>query len=135
MANDDRINEEFFNFVDTPLKAYILGLVAFNSNTDNDTLNVSIKLNNVKEHDNNNKSISYGYYKDLKSEDRKNYPYFNNIDVLIEHLKELGDVKYTENGCINGIIDLTIKSLCKFFKRKISISAILKFGASAILIS
>jgi len=110
MANDDRINEEFFNFVDTPLKAYILGLVAFNSNTDNDTLNVSIKLNNVKEHDNNNKSISYGYYKDLKSEDRKNYPYFNNIDVLIEHLKELGDVKYTENGCINGIVDLTIKS-------------------------
>jgi len=110
MATDDRINEDFFNFVDTPLKAYILGLVAFNSNTDKDTLNVSIKLNNVKEHDNNNKSISYGYYKDLKSEDRKNYPYFNNIDVLIEHLKELGDVKYTENGCINGIIDLTINS-------------------------
>jgi deoxyuridine 5'-triphosphate nucleotidohydrolase len=110
MANDDRINEEFFNFVDTPLKAYILGLVAFNSNTDNDTLNVSIKLNNVKEHDNNNKSISYGYYKDLKSEDQKNYPYFNNIDVLIEHLKELGNVKYSENGCINGIIDLTINS-------------------------
>jgi len=110
MATDDRINEDFFKFVDTPLKAYILGLVAFNSNTDNDTLNVSIKLNNVKEHDNNNKSISYGYYKDLKSEDRKNYPYFNNIDVLIEHLKELGNVKYTENGCINGIVDLTIKS-------------------------
>ena len=110
MATDDRINEEFFNFVDTPLKAYILGLVAFNSNTDKDILNVSIKLNNVKEHDNNNKSISYGYYKDLKSEDQKNYPYFNNIDVLIEHLKELGDVKYTENGCINGIVDLTINS-------------------------
>jgi deoxyuridine 5'-triphosphate nucleotidohydrolase len=110
MATDDRINEEFFNFVDTPLKAYILGLVAFNSNTDKDILNVSIKLNNVKEHDNNNKSISYGYYKDLKSEDQKNYPYFNNIDVLIKHLKELGDVKYTENGCINGIVDLTINS-------------------------
>jgi deoxyuridine 5'-triphosphate nucleotidohydrolase len=112
MANDDRINEDFFKFVDTPLKAYILGLVAFNSNNAiaADTSNVSIKLNNVKEHDNNNKSISYGYYKDLKSEDRKNYPYFNNIDVLIEHLKELGNVKYSENGCINGIIDLTINS-------------------------
>jgi deoxyuridine 5'-triphosphate nucleotidohydrolase len=110
MATDDRINEEFFNFVDTPLKAYILGLVAFNSNTDNDTLNVLIKLNNVKDSDNNNKSISYGYYKDLKSEDRKRYPYFNNIDALIEHLNELGDVKYSENGCINGIIELTINS-------------------------
>jgi len=112
MATDCRINEDFFNFVDTPLKAYIIGLVAFNSNNAiaADTLNVLIKLNNVKEHDNNNKSISYGYYKDLKSEDRKNYPYFNNIDVLIEHLKELGNVKYSENGCINGIIDLTINS-------------------------
>ena len=112
MANDDRINEDFFNFVDTPLKAYIIGLVAFNSNNAiaADTLNVLIKLNNVKEHDNNNKSISYGYYKDLKSEDQKNYPYFNNIDVLIEHLKELGNVQYSENGCINGIIDLTINS-------------------------
>uniref|UniRef100_A0A6C0IBT9 dUTP diphosphatase n=1 Tax=viral metagenome TaxID=1070528 RepID=A0A6C0IBT9_9ZZZZ len=112
MATDDRINEDFFKFVDTPLKAYILGLVAFNSNNAiaADTSNVLIKLNNVKEHDNNNKSISYGYYKDLKSEDRKNYPYFNNIDVLIEHLKELGNVKYSENGCINGIIDLTINS-------------------------
>jgi hypothetical protein len=112
MATDYRINEDFFNFVDTPLKAYIIGLVAFNSNNAiaADTLNVLIKLNNVKEHDNNNKSISYGYYKDLKSEDQKNYPYFNNIDVLIEHLKELGNVKYSENGCINGIIDLTINS-------------------------
>jgi deoxyuridine 5'-triphosphate nucleotidohydrolase len=112
MAIDYRINEDFFNFVDTPLKAYILGLVAFNSNNAiaADTSNVLIKLNNVKEHDNNNKSISYGYYKDLKSEDRKNYPYFNNIDVLIENLKELGNVKYSENGCINGIIDLTINS-------------------------
>jgi hypothetical protein len=112
MATDDRINEDFFKFVDTPLKAYIIGLVAFNSNNAiaADTSNVLIKLNNVKEHDNNNKSISYGYYKDLKSEDRKNYPYFNNIDVLIEHLKELGNVKYSENGCINGIIDLTINS-------------------------
>lgn len=112
MATDDRINEDFFKFVDTPLKAYIIGLVAFNSNNAiaADTSNVLIKLNNVKEHDNNNKSISYGYYKDLKSEDQKNYPYFNNIDVLIEHLKELGNVKYSENGCINGIIDLTINS-------------------------
>ena len=112
MATDDRINEDFFKFVDTPLKAYILGLVAFNSDTAiaADTLNVLIKLNNVRESDNNNKSISYGYYKDLKSEDRKRYPYFNNIDALIGHLKELGDVKYSENGCINGIIELTINS-------------------------
>ena len=30
--------------------------------------------------------------------------------MLIERLKELGNVQYSENGCINGIIDLTINS-------------------------
>jgi hypothetical protein len=64
----DTINNDFFKYIDTPLKAYILGLVVFNrkDNDNIDNIYVEIKLNNVKEHDNNIKSISYGYYNDLK---------------------------------------------------------------------
>jgi deoxyuridine 5'-triphosphate nucleotidohydrolase len=102
--------EDFFKVIDTPLKAYIIGLIAFNKTDGDDNVDVEIKLNNVKEYDNNNKCISYGYYIDLKDEDKKHYPYFNNIDILIKHLGKVGNVKYTEQTCINGIIELTITS-------------------------
>jgi deoxyuridine 5'-triphosphate nucleotidohydrolase len=119
MADDDTINENFFKVIDTPLKAYILGVVIFNNTAasteamiaaaDNN-LNVSINLNNVKDNDNTLRSISYGYYKDLKDEDKKHYPYFNNIDILLKHLSKIGDVKYTETTILTGIIELTITS-------------------------
>ena len=119
MANNDTINEDFFKVIDTPLKAYILGVVVFNNNNavsteataaaDNNW-NVSINLNNVKDNDNASRCISYGYYKDLKDEDRKHYPYFNNIDTLLKHLSKIGDVKYTETTTLTGIIELTITS-------------------------
>ena len=128
MANNDTINEDFFKVIDTPLKAYILGVVVFNNNNavsteataeaaiavevamaDNN-LSVSINLNNVKDNDNTSRSISYGYYKDLKDEDKKHYPYFNNIDMLLKHLSKIGDVKYTETTTLTGIIELTITS-------------------------
>jgi deoxyuridine 5'-triphosphate nucleotidohydrolase len=119
MADHDTINEDFFKVIDTPLKAYILGLVVFN-NTDADAaadatttennLNVSINLNNVKDNDNASRSISYGYYKDLKDDDRKHYPYFNNIDILLKHLSKIGNVKYTETTILTGILELTITS-------------------------
>ena len=126
MANNDTINEDFFKVIDTPLKAYILGVVVFNNNAvsieataaaeaaeaaiaDNN-LSVSINLNNVKDNDNTSRSISYGYYKDLKDEDKKHYPYFNNIDMLLKHLSKIGDVKYTETTTLTGIIELTITS-------------------------
>jgi deoxyuridine 5'-triphosphate nucleotidohydrolase len=109
----DTINNDFFKYIDTPLKAYILGLVVFNrkDNDNIDNIYVEIKLNNVKEHDNNTKSISYGYYNDLKEAEKIHYPYFNNIDTLLRYLNNIGDAKYTELSCINGIIDLTITSL------------------------
>jgi len=110
MPGDGTICEDFFKVIDTPLKAYIIGLIAFNKTDDDDNVDVEIKLNNVKEYDNNNKCISYGYYIDLKDEDKKHYPYFNNIDILIKHLGKVGNVKYTEQTCINGIIELTITS-------------------------
>ena len=110
MPGDGKICEDFFKVIDTPLKAYIIGLIAFNKTDSDDNVDVEIKLNNVKEYDNNNKCISYGYYTDLKDEDKKYYPYFNNIDILIKHLSKVGNVKYTEQSCINGIIELTITS-------------------------
>ena len=110
MPGDGTICEDFFKVIDTPLKAYIIGLIAFNKTDGDDNVDVEIKLNNVKEYDNNNKCISYGYYIDLKDEDKKHYPYFNNIDILVKHLEKVGNVKYTEQTCINGIIELTITS-------------------------
>lgn len=119
MSGHDAIIEDFFKVIDTPLKAYIIGLIAFNKKDkadETDAMNVEIKLNNVKEYDNNTRSISYGYYKDLKDEERKHYPYFNNIDILLKHLKKVGDVKYSEQNCINGtcgisgIFELSITS-------------------------
>jgi len=110
MSGYDAICEDYFNVIDTPLKAYIIGLIAFNKTDEENNINVEIKLNNVKEYDNNMRYVSYGYYKDLKDEEKKHYPYFNNIDILIKHLDKVGNVKYSEQSCINGIIEVTITS-------------------------
>ena len=112
MAEGDTINKDFFNFIDNPLKAYILGVVVFNNKETDEAnkMNIVINLNNVKDNDNKQRCISYGYYKDLKDEDKKHYPYFNNIDTLVKHLRNLGSVKYVENTCITGMIELTITS-------------------------
>lgn len=114
-------DEEYFATIDTPLKSYILGLVSFNkvSFTDADTanresvadlLNVSIPLNNIKDYDNNMRSISYGYYSDLNDDNKKNYPYFNNIDRLAASLRNIGNVKYTEAMGLKGTLELSITS-------------------------
>ena len=115
MTDNDKTNDDFFKVIDTPLKAYILGIVIFNNTesaeaTTDNNMNISINLNNVKDNDNASRCISYGYYKDLKDEDRKHYSYFNNIDMLIKHLSKIGDVKYTETTILTGIIELTITS-------------------------
>jgi deoxyuridine 5'-triphosphate nucleotidohydrolase len=110
MSGYDAICEDYFNVIDTPLKAYIIGLIAFNKTDEENNINVEIKLNNVKEYDNNMRYVSYGYYKDLKDEEKRHYPYFNNIDILIKHLNKVGNVKYSEQSSINGIIELTITS-------------------------
>lgn len=70
MSGHDAICEDYFNVIDTPLKAYIIGLVAFNKTDEENNINVEIKLNNVKEYDNNMRCVSYGYYKDLKDEEK-----------------------------------------------------------------
>lgn len=106
------IDEDFFETIDTPLKAYILGVVAFNNtaNAETENLNIIIKLNNVKDHDNNMRCISYGYYSDLKNSDKNNYPYFMKIDELIKTFRNIGYVKYTETSILTGTLELTIIS-------------------------
>ena len=112
------MSEEYFATIDTPLKSYILGLVSFNkvsitdadtATSDADILNVSIPLNNIKYYDNNMRSISYGYYSDLNEDDKKNYPYFNNIDRLAASLRNIGTVKYTDTT-LTGTLELSITS-------------------------
>ena len=112
------MSKEYFATIDTPLKSYILGLVSFNkvsitdadtATSDADILNVSIPLNNIKDYDNNMRSISYGYYSDLNEDDKKNYPYFNNIDRLVASLRNIGSVKYTE-ATLTGTLELSITS-------------------------
>ena len=49
MSGHDAIIEDFFKVIDTPLKAYIIGLIAFNKKDkadEGDAMNVEIKLNN-----------------------------------------------------------------------------------------
>ena len=112
------MSKEYFATIDTPLKSYILGLVSFNkvsitdadtATSDADILNVSIPLNNIKDYDNNMRSISYGYYSDLNEDDKKNYPYFNNIDRLVASLRNIGSVKYTDTT-LTGTLELSITS-------------------------
>ena len=110
-------DENFFATIDTPLKSYILGVIAFNNLADaahaattTDALNIILKLNNIKDHDNNMRSIAYGYYCDLNDNDKKNYPYFNNIDRLVGSLRKIGSVKYTEDAFLTGTLELTITS-------------------------
>lgn len=111
-GDHNTIDEKFFNSIDTPLtplKAYILGVIAFNAKEkDSEDFNVVINLNNVKDNDNPSRCISYGYYNDLKDVDQKHYPYFNNIDKLCGYLCKIGDVKYVETSGLTGVIELTI---------------------------
>ena len=117
-GDHDTIDEEFFKELTpltqlTPLKAYILGVIAFNakdSTEATDDFNVVINLNNVKDIDNPSRCISYGYYNDLKEEDQKHYPYFNNIKVLVGYLRKIGDVKYVESSGLTGVLELKITS-------------------------
>jgi deoxyuridine 5'-triphosphate nucleotidohydrolase len=114
----DAIDEEYFATIDTPLKSYILGVIAFNNvvkggvgtGAETDNLSVIIKLNNVKDHDNNMRCVSYGYYSDLKDSDKKDYTYFKNIDMLISSFRKIGSVKYTEDSILTGSLELTITS-------------------------
>jgi deoxyuridine 5'-triphosphate nucleotidohydrolase len=117
-GENDAIDEDFFATIDTPLKSYILAVIALNTEDANQAtpedanqaVNVVLKLNTIKDHDNNMRSVSYGYYSDLNDNDKKNYPYFNNIDRLVGYLRKIGSVRYTEDAFLTGTLELTIYS-------------------------
>jgi deoxyuridine 5'-triphosphate nucleotidohydrolase len=136
-GENDAIDEDFFATIDTPLKSYILAVIALNTSTPEvitpEVITPTVvtptvitptvvtptvvtptvvtptvlKLNNIKDHDNNMRSVSYGYYCDLNDNDKKNYPYFNNIDRLVGYLRKIGSVKYTEDAFLTGTLELT----------------------------
>jgi deoxyuridine 5'-triphosphate nucleotidohydrolase len=123
-GENDAIDENFFATIDTPLKSYILAVIALNTSTaataatPDDAQQEAptvvsptvLKLNNIKDHDNNTRSVSYGYYSDLNDNDKKNYLYFNNIDRLVGYLRKIGSVRYTEDAFLTGTLELTIYS-------------------------
>jgi deoxyuridine 5'-triphosphate nucleotidohydrolase len=104
----------YFSTIDTPEKAYILGLVLFNIKQELNTshpkdsdyyckLQVEFTLNTVKYED--NKTVSYDFYKENES-NKHTIPYYNNIDMVIANLKKLGAVVWNKYNNI----ELTISS-------------------------
>jgi deoxyuridine 5'-triphosphate nucleotidohydrolase len=108
--------ENFFETIDTPEKAYILGIVAFNSLQKTDDkkdvdISILLEIDSMEDHMNRSRDILYDYYIDLSEEDKKMYPYFNNIDSLIESLRKIGNVSYEADTVdMRCIIELTISS-------------------------
>ena len=103
--------ENFFETIDTPMKAYILGIVALNNTGDSSDLSVYFEINNVKDYTNRSRRILYDYYLDLGEEDKKNYPYYNNIDMLVECLRKIGVVSHTaDTSDMRCVIEVIITS-------------------------
>jgi deoxyuridine 5'-triphosphate nucleotidohydrolase len=112
-------NDFFFKDIDTPEKAYLLGLIIFNIKNniiDDNKLEVEFTLDYSIDFDNNLK-LTYEDYK-LKNEyDKKQYIYYKNIDVLIESLLHIGDIKYDKYNNINIII--TSKTIIEDIRRNV----------------
>jgi deoxyuridine 5'-triphosphate nucleotidohydrolase len=105
--------ENFFETIDTPEKAYILGVVAFNNYSDEkaDDICVYVEVNSVEDHENRSRNVLYDYYLDLGDEDKKNYPYFNNIETLAESLRKIGDISLNaDTSDMRCVIEVTITS-------------------------
>jgi deoxyuridine 5'-triphosphate nucleotidohydrolase len=116
----------YFSSIDTPEKAYILGLILFNVKQQINTslvreadylcnLQIEFTLNNVKNED--NKMVSYDFYKENEA-NKNTIPYYNNIDVLITNLKKLGVVVWNKYNNIELTISSSkiIEDLSKKFK-------------------
>lgn len=122
------IDDTFFSTIDTPEKAYILGLILFNIKQQIKTsllrdadyycsLQIEFTLNNVKNED--NRIVSYEFYKENQAI-KHTHPYYNNIDVLITNLQKLGVVVWNKYNNI----ELTISSskIIEDLSQKIKVS-------------
>jgi deoxyuridine 5'-triphosphate nucleotidohydrolase len=91
LASDNNFDDTYFDVIDTPLKAYILGLIVYN----------------IKHNDDNKKIISVELTIDDNVKCMKYNNYFRNIDKIKRVLSKLGNCVYNLN---NNIIVLTITS-------------------------
>jgi deoxyuridine 5'-triphosphate nucleotidohydrolase len=81
-------------------------------------LSVCIEINDSREENascgsrgSRSRRILYDYYLDLGEEDRKNYPYYNNIDMLVECLRKIGVVSHTaDTSDMRCVIEVIITS-------------------------
>jgi deoxyuridine 5'-triphosphate nucleotidohydrolase len=116
--------ENFFEKIDTPEKAYILGIVAFNNISDaKDTqetsekgtdISVYIEINSDEKQGDQSyrpQCVLYDYYLELSDEDKKDYPYFNNIDAFVGCLRKIGNVSIEADVVdMRSVLELTITS-------------------------
>jgi len=113
--------ENFFEKIDTPEKAYILGIVAFNNISDasetsdkGTDISVYIEINSEEKQGDQSyrpQCILYDYYLELSDEDKKGYPYFNNIDAFVGCLRKIGDVSIEADVVdMRSVVELTITS-------------------------
>lgn len=132
MSTMSTIDYDYFASIDTPEKAYIFGLVLFNierekvninepslidpsSQPKRDAFARDIEVSFSSQNVNNiyDKIVSYNDYKKTDNE-RNPYkiPYYSNLDVVISHLKKLGEVAWEvdKNNANNNTVWLTISS-------------------------
>ena len=83
----DNIDESFFDAIDTPLKAYLLGLVLYN----------------IKHNDNAKKTMIIEVSIDDNVRSLKHNHYFKNVDKLKKALSKLGECIYNLNCSDNHI--------------------------------
>jgi dUTP pyrophosphatase len=102
-----QIEHSYFTSINTPEKAYILGLIIFNiKESSSDKIVIEIELNNEKMKE-SNADLPYKMYNKLSAIDKNNYSYYKNAERLIEILNKIGKVH-----CNNyNIIDVTITSM------------------------
>ena len=100
------VDDKYFEIIDSFEKAYIFGLVLFNfkDRYDGKYLKCIFKISDIKTA---NRYLTYNYYNKCEPYDKLNYPYFKNIDIIVDQLKLLGDVYVTEYNNIELCISST----------------------------
>ena len=103
----DNIDESFFDAIDTPLKAYLLGLVLYN----------------IKHNDNAKKTMIIEVSIDDNVRSLKHNHYFKNVDKLKKALSKLGECIYNLNNN-NIVLTITSAKLIDSIHRHLNVHAL-----------
>lgn len=100
------IDESYFEYIDTVEKAYLFGLVLLNMKDkyDGKYLKVEFKISEIKTA---NRYLTYSYYNKCEPYNKINYPYFQNIDIINDKLRVLGDVYVSDTNNVELCISST----------------------------